>query len=515
MIISEFSIHEVLASGEDLHLSCHEVRRLALSLRQVFADATGGLVALRMERSARVICVLVTLLETRVPFIFLREDEDPVSVGAKWLFDGKNLTKLSYNRNEKAVDITEDNELCYFIRTSGTTGMEKLVGVPYSCIEPNIEDFRSKQIGIGTPLKCTLLSVTQDSELLIGGTRQCFISGVLSEEFTATGDVVEVIENEFFIIGRTDDQVKVNGTRCNLAELSTRVASLNGVTFAQFLLYKEKFLVLFVLSNSPLEASMRDIIPEAFIPSKVVYLDRVPVNSNGGYLSYAIFIFYTAVLSSALIPGKADRSQMVALLEKQCSKLMNSQSDMLLFLNKSLDKDVIVVCSHSGVVACIRAEDGYCIWEVNLSCRFEASPELCGQYIAVGGFDGNVYFLSVDTGYIEWRFATGDIVKASCAVDDASCAYVLSYDRNLYKLNPQCMAALFPTLFSFVKTFMHGFDKESFDREVCRDFDSQEITSAIARYEREASALLNDVGCVVGYFMHYIGNAPSFSLKMR
>ncbi|KAE9415545.1 hypothetical protein Angca_009971, partial [Angiostrongylus cantonensis] len=553
MIISEFSIHEVLASGEDLHLSCHEVRRLALSLRQIFADATTGLVALRMERSAKVICVLVTLLEMRLPFIFLREDEDPVSVGAKWLFNGKNVSAVFYLLHI-SVDITESNELCYFIRTSGTTGMEKLVGVPYCCIEPNIEDFRERFsissedvilcstsfffdpsiVEIFLSLRCasvlllvpdktrshphllsailrrykptfvqvrchgcfklcetrslqltpSVLALLDDVTLswilgdcspirclLIGGTRQCFINGVLSEKFTATGDVVEVIENEFFIIGRTDDQVKVNGTRCNLTELSTRVASLNGVSFAQFLLYKEKFLVLFVLSNSPLEALMRDVIPDAFIPSKVVYLDRVPVNSN----------------------GKADRSQMVALLEKQCTELMNSQSDMLLFLNKfgiksaldlsghsfvnfeirhtvpfkeifvtigiqpivkwaynagkcidgpplhiaSLDKDVIVVSSHSGVVACIRVQDGYCIWNVNLSCRFEASPELCGQYIAVGGFDGNVYFLSVDTGYTEWLFVTGDIVKASCAVDDSNCAYVPSYDRNLYKLNPQ------------------------------------------------------------------------------
>ncbi|KAJ1370000.1 hypothetical protein KIN20_031627 [Parelaphostrongylus tenuis] len=77
------------------------------------------------------------------------------------------------------------------------------------------------------------------------------------------------------------------------------------------------------------------------------------------------------------------------------------------------------------------------MWKVNLSCRFEASPELCGRYIAVGGFDGNVYFLSVDTGRTEWRYATNDIIKASCTVDDTICAYVPSYDRNLYKLDPQ------------------------------------------------------------------------------
>ncbi|KJH40728.1 deoxyribose-phosphate aldolase [Dictyocaulus viviparus] len=54
------------------------------------------------------------------------------------------------------------------------------------------------------------------------------------------------------------------------------------------------------------------------------------------------------------------------------------------------------------------------------------------------------------------------------------------------------MATIIPTLFSFVKKSMHEFNQEEFDKEVSRDFDTQEITSAIARYETEAAVLAND-----------------------
>ncbi|KAJ1370002.1 hypothetical protein KIN20_031629 [Parelaphostrongylus tenuis] len=151
MRISEFSIDEVRLPGDDVHLSCHQIRQVISSLKQQVFTAltttttTGGLVAIRMERSAKLICVIVALLEIRVPFIFLRDYEDQASVGADWLFDGKELTKFSCNGSgDQPVDVPEESDICYFIRTSGTTGMQKLIGVPYSCIEPNIEDFRER-----------------------------------------------------------------------------------------------------------------------------------------------------------------------------------------------------------------------------------------------------------------------------------------------------------------------------------------------------------------------------------
>ncbi|KJH40727.1 PQQ enzyme repeat protein [Dictyocaulus viviparus] len=558
MIISQFSIHEVYPSGEEFFMNPHDVQQVVSSIKQIFTDVTTGLIALRMERCSS--------LEIRVPFIFLRDDEDPRSVGANWIFDGNELTKVFYNNDDEMVNI-RTSELCYFIRTSGTTDIAKLVGVPYSCIEPNIEDFRERfSITSEDVILCStslffdpsivdiFLCFMCASQLLLvpdstrsqphllsnilrkfrpsfvqvfihfneGGTRRCWINGVLSDEFVSTGDTADVIGNEFFIAGRKDEQVKFNGIRCNLALLSQLISTLDGVSFAHFIIYKEKFLVLFVLSNSPIEDRLRNIIPVEFIPSKVIYLDQIPVNKN----------------------GKTDRSEMIALLEKQCFLLMNSKASILTFLNKfgikdstslshsfvdfvfsfgiqsaeaaeialhlgqvealhdilspslsienvlekyvvgmknangensivrlgltkdvpisvevqptvkwayntgkcidgtplyitSLNIEVIVVSSHSGIIICLRVQDGYCLWKANFPCRFEASPELCGRYICVGGFNGNIYFLSVDTGNSEWCFPTGDVIKAPCAIDEDNFAYVPSYDRTLYKLDPQ------------------------------------------------------------------------------
>ncbi|KAK6052670.1 hypothetical protein COOONC_09824 [Cooperia oncophora] len=262
---------------------------------------------------------------------------------------------------------------------------------------------RCCHVGIGEPIKCTSLSL-KDGELLIGGSRRCFVNGVLSGEYTSTGDIAEERGGEYFITGRTDDQVKVNGIRCNLSSISEQVASLKGVTFAQFLLYKGKFLVLFATSASPLESSLREVLPDAFYPSKVIYLDSVPVNSS----------------------GKADRSQLIATLEKECSIQMNSFTSALNFLQKFgitstadlsshsfvdygrlPEGDHVVAASHSGLVVCIRIKDGFCRWQ--LATLFFHS------LLIPGGFDGCIYFLSVFTGSVEWKFATDDVVKAACA----------------------------------------------------------------------------------------------------
>lgn len=54
------------------------------------------------------------------------------------------------------------------------------------------------------------------------------------------------------------------------------------------------------------------------------------------------------------------------------------------------------------------------------------------------------------------------------------------------------MATIVPTLFSFVRdTYKGRFDVATFEREVGRDFDNQEIAQAISKYEQEAKNLRN------------------------
>ncbi|RCN34024.1 PQQ enzyme repeat protein [Ancylostoma caninum] len=304
----------------------------------------------------------------------------------------------------------------------------------------------------------------------------------------------------------------MNGVRCNLSSLSELVYSIKEVFFAYFTVYKDKFLVLFVISETAIEDSLRNVIPSSFFPSKLIYLDQVPLTIN----------------------GKVNRAHLLATLEEQCSMQIQSWTSILAFLGKfgvkslselkshsftdyaaeialhlgnvealhdildpaitgfaalqkytshSLNVDrqvenvnlcnlvvdvpiipisqpnvswacdlekcidgdpilttlseeeVVVACSHSGLIVCVRVRDGYLLWKTMVNCRFEASPRICGEHIVVGAYDGGVYFLSASTGAVEWRFTCGDVIKAACAVDNNYYVYVPAYNRKLFKIN--------------------------------------------------------------------------------
>ncbi|WKX93676.1 hypothetical protein Q1695_011160 [Nippostrongylus brasiliensis] len=645
MIVSNFTVLEIFESGGEQTFQSHELRRKIASFEARLNPVTCGLVGVCMERSTDLICVVVVLLEKRVPFIFLKDRAEAALVSARWVFDGSQLIELPCAGTNP---VHEDSELCYFIRTSGTTGDAKLIGVPYSCIEPNIDDFRDRfaitsndtilfstslsfdpsivemflaftcgarlllvpdsarsqpyilariikehtptfvqftpsvlslidegtlswmlggetfplslvrryrtklnptrvfnvygvtevscwasvaevtpsctEVGIGSPLKYTTFAVNDEMELLIGGSRRCLINDVPSGEFTSTGDVVERKGDQYFFVGRTDDQVKVNGIRCSLSSMSEKVSALEGVSFSHFLLYKQKFLVLFVLSSSSVKELLRMVLPSNLLPSKVIYLETVPVNSSGKVdksrliellenecstqrKSYGAFLAYLRKFSIhsttdihfhsfvdygnsysaeiALMFGDVEALHdilspdipIVDVLQKYVpSKLSQESSDGVpmcafkevqvttrnqpiikwacdtgkcidgtpLFLTSS-EGDIVVVASHSGFVACIRVHDGTAVWQTRLPCRFEASPECCGELIAIGGYNGCVYFLSINTGTFEWSFTTDDVVKAACAGDEFGFCYVPSYDGNLYKLNPKLKTCCWST----------------------------------------------------------------------
>lgn len=55
-----------------------------------------------------------------------------------------------------------------------------------------------------------------------------------------------------------------------------------------------------------------------------------------------------------------------------------------------------------------------------------------------GCYDGQVYFLRVDSGDTWWTFETKDAVKSSPAVDPRSgLVFAGSHDGHVYALNPQ------------------------------------------------------------------------------
>ena len=66
--------------------------------------------------------------------------------------------------------------------------------------------------------------------------------------------------------------------------------------------------------------------------------------------------------------------------------------------------------------------------------HFTSSPAVFNGRIYFGSGDGNVYALDAETGLMQWKFATQDVVKASPAIANNT-VYVGSWDSYLYALD--------------------------------------------------------------------------------
>lgn len=67
------------------------------------------------------------------------------------------------------------------------------------------------RVPIGEPLLNTRFHVSFGGELLIGGSRQCYVDGERSGDWTQTGDLVELMDDgSYYWVGRTDEQVTAN-----------------------------------------------------------------------------------------------------------------------------------------------------------------------------------------------------------------------------------------------------------------------------------------------------------------
>lgn len=116
----------------------------------------------------------------------------------------------------------------------------------------------------------------------------------------------------------------------------------------------------------------------------------------------------------------------------------------------------VLIGSHSGLFACLRVDDGYEVWRVNLKSRIEATCSLTadGLYCVIGCYDGSVYFLGTENGLVHWRFETKEAVKTvACSDSLQPRIYIGSHDHNFYCLDFQVIfeaSAFFIPFFNVV-----------------------------------------------------------------
>ena len=106
-----------------------------------------------------------------------------------------------------------------------------------------------------------------------------------------TGDLSFIDSNEdIFIVGRSDDSLKVDGYRVNLSDIDSNIQKLGYIdectTIAIEDKVKENILVAFLKTNHGIEkdevfADLKSIMASYQIPKRLIFLDDFPLNGSG------------------------------------------------------------------------------------------------------------------------------------------------------------------------------------------------------------------------------------------
>jgi len=102
--------------------------------------------------------------------------------------------------------------------------------------------------------------------------------------FYKTGDFAYADEkSDFHFIGRKDDQLKIRGFRVEPLEVERMLTEIPEVQLACVLVHEAQ-LVAFLMSTAEVSLISRkaaELLPEFMMPSKIILLDQMPLNTNG------------------------------------------------------------------------------------------------------------------------------------------------------------------------------------------------------------------------------------------
>ena len=163
----------------------------------------------------------------------------------------------------------------------------------------------------GRALPDTFISIANDEGVLASGQRgQVFVhtlyptfgyldQGRISEPWTPSSDHSNMISyptgdtgyldnsGNLFVVGRTDDEVKVRGVRVNLKSIEWAVYQVAAVKNAKVIFDEERgHLCLFFTANAPVDIEqgkeeMLKFLPDSHVPTTWFQLDEMPFNENG------------------------------------------------------------------------------------------------------------------------------------------------------------------------------------------------------------------------------------------
>lgn len=177
--------------------------------------------------------------------------------------------------------------------------------------------YRGERITVGHPIANTQCYVLDEDDAIVAceaighlhiggagvGPGYAYLPELTAERFIAnpfgpgrlyrTGDAARIrLDGTIEVLGRLDDQVKLNGYRIELGEVETALIRLGGLRAAAVALHGRETesprLVAYVVAAASgavdverLRQDLRSVLPDYMIPKDFITLEALPVNTNG------------------------------------------------------------------------------------------------------------------------------------------------------------------------------------------------------------------------------------------
>ena len=166
-----------------------------------------------------------------------------------------------------------------------------------------LQNFSHLNVSIGTPIVPMQFLIDSDScegELLIGGENVAIgyinnpdnpsffemSSGDSTLPIYRSGDIVKIVNFNYYFVCRKDNQVKVAGNRFDLDEISRVLHKIGFYNVASVLV--GKLIVSFIQKQDKQNFSIEQIkveleqqLPKYGVPTRIILLDEMPLNANG------------------------------------------------------------------------------------------------------------------------------------------------------------------------------------------------------------------------------------------
>ncbi|HXC04273.1 MAG TPA: AMP-binding protein [Bacteroidia bacterium] len=186
---------------------------------------------------------------------------------------------------------TETTIVCSHYRwNKELSDKESLNGVvPIGRLFPGMESIIRKEIGEETPAGELWLAGDQVIDGYLNQASANHFMKQMGKQFFRTGDrVVMLASGAMQFAGRTDFQVKINGYRVEPGETEAVLSRLCNEALCAVISIEEENglnrLYAFVAGKGKEEVlirSLQDLLPLQAVPSRIIFLDEMPLNRNG------------------------------------------------------------------------------------------------------------------------------------------------------------------------------------------------------------------------------------------